>query len=69
MIGVVADFNNNTMTLYRNGALYGTRPSVFISGQAYFPAVQVAGSNQATVNFGATAFKYTQPSGTSLWTH
>ncbi len=70
VIGVLTDFNNNSLTIYRNGTAVATRTSVFTAGQTYYPYIGVY-NNQGTANFGQNAWKHPPPPGSNaaLWTN
>lgn len=63
VIGIAWDADAGTIEFYKNNVSQGVAYTG-LSG-AFFPAVSgaAAGSSTCTVNFGATAFVYTPPSG------
>jgi hypothetical protein len=63
VIGVALDCNAGTLTFYKNGVSQGTA-FTGLSG-TFFPAVSgnTSSTGTATVNFGATPFAFTPPTG------
>ncbi len=65
VIGVRYSYVTGELEFYKNGASQGVAYTL-TAGTAMYPAISMYnGSTSATVNFGATAFTYTQPAGTS----
>ncbi|MBC8738589.1 hypothetical protein F6X40_17665 [Paraburkholderia sp. UCT31] len=67
VVGVAADFDNRTVTFYRNGVSMGVAyTSAQLPGGTYYPYVcdpQAGGTSTSTTNFGQSPFKYAVPSG------
>lgn len=63
-IGIALDMDAQTLSYYKNGTLVVTVTG--LSG-TYYPMFSGTGSASTTVNFGATAFAYSKPSGYSSW--
>lgn len=61
VIGVAMDMDSGKITVYKNGTSIGDI-ATGISGTVY-PAVSLSGGRAVTVNFGATSFAHTIPSG------
>lgn len=61
VIGVALDMDTKKLTVYKNGTLVGDI-STALSGTVY-PAVSLSGGRAVTVNFGASAFTHSAPSG------
>lgn len=63
VIGVALDCDNGTLTFYKNGVSQGQAFSS-LSG-TFFPAVSgsTGAAESCTINFGATAFAFTPPTG------
>jgi hypothetical protein len=66
VIGVALDYNNATISFYRNNSLVGTVSSMTINGATLFPTASVwTGGRSATnnYNFGQQPFQFSPPSG------
>lgn len=65
VLGVALDVDNDTIGYYHNGSLIGSATMTGLATNVYYAAVSGEGGYLAdfTMNFGASAFTYTVPSG------
>lgn len=64
-VGVAMDLDNDLLYFYKNGSLQGSVSIADLDGATIYPFISQyqANSDMSIANFGATAFKYTVPSG------
>jgi len=63
VIGVAMDVDGGSITMYRNGTSEGVMYNTGLPATVYFGFQIQTSSQVATVNFGATTFAYSVPSG------